>query len=101
MQKILQPVAVEKLTPREQEILRLLAKGHYYREIGDSLDISLSTVRAHLHSVYKKLRVKSRTQAVCKFLGQEIELMPPKENWPVISSASKTTSHVGPTENRL
>jgi DNA-binding NarL/FixJ family response regulator len=56
-----------KLTPREQEILEQLARGGYYREIGASLGISLSTVRAHLHSVYKKLHVKSRTQAVMKF----------------------------------
>src|SRR6185436_14191368 len=38
---------VERLTPREQELLRLLAKGYYYKEIADALGITLSTVRAH------------------------------------------------------
>jgi len=49
----------------------VLAKGYLYKEIADQLGISLSTVRAHLHAVYEKLHVQSRTQAVVKFLGQE------------------------------
>src|SRR4030095_9914536 len=61
---------VEKLTRREQEILGLLAKGYLYKEIGDHLGITLSTVRAHLHAVYEKLHVQSRTQAVVKYLGR-------------------------------
>jgi len=61
---------VEKLTRREQEILGLLAKGYLYKEIADHLGISLSTVRAHLHAVYEKLHVQSRTQAVVKYLGR-------------------------------
>jgi DNA-binding NarL/FixJ family response regulator len=59
---------VEKLTKRELEILTLLAKGYLYKEIGDQLGITLSTVRAHLHAIYEKLHVQSRTQAVVKFL---------------------------------
>jgi len=71
-QQIKQPSSdVEKLTKREHEILGLLAKGYLYKEIGDQLGISLSTVRAHLHAVYERLHVQSRTQAVVKFLGQE------------------------------
>ncbi len=62
---------VEKLTKREQEILSLLAKGYLYKEIADQLGITLSTVRAHLHTIYEKLHVQSRTQAVVKFLGAE------------------------------
>ncbi len=61
---------LEGLTKREQEILALLAKGYLYKEIADQLGISLSTVRAHLHAVYEKLHVQSRTEAVVKFLGQ-------------------------------
>ncbi len=61
---------VEKLTGREQEILSLLAKGYFYKEIADQLDISLSTVRAHLHAVYEKLHVQSRTEAVVKYLDR-------------------------------
>lgn len=60
---------LEKLTKRELEILTLLAKGYLYKEIADHLGISLSTVRAHLHTVYEKLHVQSRTEAVVKFLG--------------------------------
>jgi DNA-binding NarL/FixJ family response regulator len=61
---------VERLSKREQEILALLAKGYLYKEIGELLGITLSTVRAHLHAIYEKLHVQSRTQAVVKFLGQ-------------------------------
>lgn len=57
---------LEMLTPREHEILEQLGKGCYYREISEALGISLATVRTHLHSVYRKLHVKSRTQAVIK-----------------------------------
>lgn len=60
-----------QLTKREHEILALLAKGFLYKEIADQLGISLSTVRAHLHTVYEKLHVQSRTQAVVKFLNKE------------------------------
>jgi len=62
---------VESLTKREHEILALLTKGYLYKEIADLLSISLSTVRAHLHTVYEKLHVQSRTQAVVKFLGSD------------------------------
>ena len=61
---------VEKLTQREQEILELLSKGCYYKEIGDTLGISLNTVRTHLQHIYEKLHVQSRTEAVLKFLGR-------------------------------
>lgn len=61
---------LEGLTKREQEILALLAKGYLYKEIADQLGITLSTVRAHLHAVYEKLHVQSRTEAVVKFLGR-------------------------------
>ena len=58
------------LTPRQREILKLLAKGFYYKEIGTELGISPFTVRAHLHSVYRKLEVRSRARAVIKFHEQ-------------------------------
>jgi RNA polymerase sigma factor (sigma-70 family) len=57
------------LTPREFEILTLLAKGLQYKEIADQLGISTSTVRGHLHLVYGKLHVQTRTEAVVKYLG--------------------------------
>jgi DNA-binding NarL/FixJ family response regulator len=63
---------VEKLTPREQQVLELVVQGCLNKEVADLLNISLSCVRAHLHVIYGKLRVQSRTQAVIKFLGCEL-----------------------------
>jgi DNA-binding NarL/FixJ family response regulator len=69
--QIQQPASdVETLTEREQEILELLAKGYYYKEIGDTLNITYNTVRTHLHHIYEKLHVQSRTGAVLKFFGR-------------------------------
>jgi|DewCreStandDraft_1066081.scaffolds.fasta_scaffold00202_37 DNA-binding NarL/FixJ family response regulator len=71
-QQISQPRSeMEQLTRREQEILALLARGYLYKEIADLLGISLSTVRTHLHTIYEKLHVQSRTEAVVKYLGAE------------------------------
>ena len=61
----------EQLTPRETEILSLLAKGFLYKEIADQLKLSLHTVRGHIHLVYGKLHVQSRSEAIIKFLGQK------------------------------
>jgi len=61
---------MQMLTAREQEILTLLAKGNLYKEIGERLGISFSTVRAHLRHIYEKLHVRSRTEATAKFLRQ-------------------------------
>lgn len=60
---------VEQLTVREQEILRLLAKGYMYKEIAEQLAISMSTVRTHVSAVYEKLHVHSRTEAAMKLAG--------------------------------
>lgn len=69
--QINQPASdVERLSPREQEILALLARGYLYKEISDRLGITIGTVRAHLHKVYEKLHVQTRTEAVVKFLGR-------------------------------
>lgn len=62
---------VARLSPREQEILALLAKGYLYKEISALLGITLGTVRSHLHKVYEKLHVQTRTEAVVKFLGRD------------------------------
>jgi len=56
------------LTAREREVLDHLAKGLRYREIAEKLSISLSTVRVHLSHTYEKLHVRSRTEAVVKYL---------------------------------
>src|SRR5262249_10903728 len=70
--KIQQPAAeVEKLTPREHEVLTLLAKGYPYKQIGDELGISINTLRNRLRAIYEKLHVHSRTEATVKFLGRD------------------------------
>ena len=70
--KIQQPAAdVEKLTPREHEVLALLAKGYLYKQIGDELGISINTLRNRLRAIYEKLHVHSRTEATVKFLGRD------------------------------
>ena len=51
-----------QLTPRERDVARLVAAGHRNRAIGDALGISDGTVKMHLHNVYNKLGVESRTQ---------------------------------------
>jgi DNA-binding NarL/FixJ family response regulator len=59
-----------KQTPREQEILDLLVKGALYKEIAWELGIGVETVRTHLHNIYGKLHVRTRTEAVVKYLGR-------------------------------
>ena len=59
---------LETLTKREQEILALLAKGLAYKQIAGELGISPGTVQTHLHKIYGKLHVQSRTEAVVKFI---------------------------------
>lgn len=57
-------LAVEPLTMRELDVLRLVAEGASNREAATMLGVSAKTVEAHLSSVYGKLRVRSRTEAV-------------------------------------
>ena len=57
-----------RLTAREEDILRLLAKGHRSKEIADELDIGLGTVNTHIRHIYEKLHVRSRAEAVARFL---------------------------------
>lgn len=54
--------ARELLTPRELEIVRLVARGFGNREVGEKLFISEGTVKTHLHTIFEKLGLKSRLQ---------------------------------------
>jgi DNA-binding NarL/FixJ family response regulator len=57
----------EDLSPREREVLELLARGYLYKEIADSLQISVVTVNSYIRRIYEKLHVRSRAQAVAKY----------------------------------
>ena len=57
---------VPRLTPRQNDLLRLLAAGHTNTQIARRLGISESTVRTHLENIYDKLGVSSRTAAVTR-----------------------------------
>ena len=73
IQSFKEPVKVEKkeipgLTPRETQILERLAKGMAPKEVAHDLSLSYETVRDYLKAVYQKLHVRSRTEAVLKYL---------------------------------
>jgi LuxR family maltose regulon positive regulatory protein len=57
---------VEPLSDRELQVLRLVAGGATNQQIAQALYIAVSTVKSHLNSVYGKLGVKNRTQAVAR-----------------------------------
>ena len=58
----------EMLSPREQEVLDCLAQGFLYKEIAEKLSISYETVHTYIRRIYEKLQVRTRTEAVAKFL---------------------------------
>jgi DNA-binding NarL/FixJ family response regulator len=60
----------EHLSPREAEVLDLLAKGYLYKEIAEQTGITYATVHTHIRHIYEKLQVRSRTEAVAKHLAQ-------------------------------
>jgi len=58
----------ETPTPREQQILELLARGCAYKQIAAELNLSMGTIQTHVSRIYKKLHVNCRTEAVMKYL---------------------------------
>lgn len=56
-----------ELSPREREVLELLARGYLYKEIAEMLKISVQTVNTYIRRIYEKLHVRSRAQAVAKY----------------------------------
>ena len=65
--------ASAELSEREIQVLRLLADGESYKEIGEQLFLSLNTVQFHVKSIYRKLLVNKRTQAIEK--AREMKLI--------------------------
>ena len=66
-------VNIDALTPKEKEVLMLVAKGASNQEIADKMCVRDVTVKTHLNSVFKKLKVANRTQAV--LLAMQIDLI--------------------------
>jgi len=62
----------EQLTPQEMRLLRLLVEGHTYQGAADLLKISIHTARNHIRSIYDKLHVHSKSEAVTKALRSRI-----------------------------
>jgi len=54
------------ISPREVEVIRLIAAGHSNQEIADTLYLSLNTVKKHTSSIFRKLEAERRTQAIEK-----------------------------------
>ncbi|MGA4643021.1 response regulator [Limisphaera sp. 4302-co] len=63
-----QPRQDFELSPREHEVLDLLAQGFLYKEIAEKLGVTYETVHTHIRRIYEKLQVRTRTEAVAKFL---------------------------------
>ncbi len=62
------PKSTENLSAREQEVLDCLSQGFLYKEIAEKLGISYETVHTYIRRIYEKLQVRTRTEAVAKFL---------------------------------
>lgn len=60
---------IHRLSPREKEILESLSKGYSNKEIADKLNLSVETIRSYLKNVYEKMHVRSRAEAVAKYMG--------------------------------
>jgi DNA-binding NarL/FixJ family response regulator len=62
------PTALDQLTPREADVLRLLAAGNSYKMVAAEAGISIDTVRTHVRRIYEKLHVHSVTEAIARYL---------------------------------
>jgi DNA-binding NarL/FixJ family response regulator len=69
--------SLPRLSAREEEVLELLTKGMMYKEIAASLEFSIDGVRKHLQSIYRKLRVRSRSEAMLRRLRPGHSGFPP------------------------
>jgi DNA-binding NarL/FixJ family response regulator len=59
----------QSLSPREREVIDMLARGFLYKEIAEALSISVRTVDTYIRRIYEKLHVRSRGQAVAKYVN--------------------------------
>lgn len=63
---------IEALTSREREVLNLLGRSYSNQEIAEALCLSESTIKTHLRNVFRKLRVRNRSEAIALLYGTEI-----------------------------
>ncbi len=77
-----EPAAVTGLTPREEEILRLVAEGKTNREVGSELFISDATVKFHMTNILSKLHLQNRAQVVAFAHRHGLTSPPPVEDVP-------------------
>jgi DNA-binding NarL/FixJ family response regulator len=54
------------LTPKEQQVLELMAKGYLYKEIADELNNTVNTIKQHIRNIYEKLHVQNKAEAINK-----------------------------------
>jgi DNA-binding NarL/FixJ family response regulator len=78
-QRMAESMTREALTPREAQVLHLLADGHCNKAVARQLDIALGTVKAHVKAILAKLEVTSRTQAVSIATQRGLVVLDPSE----------------------
>ena len=61
-----------QLTPHETRLLRLLVEGHNYKTAAAELDVSVHTIGFHIRSIYQKLHVHSKSEAVARALRERL-----------------------------
>lgn len=80
----------EQLTPREIEVLTQLASGHTYAQVAKTLEIGVGTVQSHVKNIYRKLDVRSKTEAATLAIaegllpasvGEEKDRSGPRDHW--------------------
>ena len=89
-------VPYEALTLREQEILRLIVDGRSNKEIADSLVVELSTIKWHITKIYRKLRVRSRLQAIVR--ARELDLFGAAKNHMQAAGGKTSSISIAPPE---
>jgi LuxR family maltose regulon positive regulatory protein len=69
------PVLIDPLTERELEVLLMIAEGHSNQDVAEKMVVTVGTVKAHISHIYRKLDVRSRTQAILK--ADQLNLLKP------------------------
>ena len=64
---------VERLSPREKEVLAMLSRGYSNKEIAVHLSLSVETIHGYLKHVYEKMHVRSRAEAVAKYMSSKVQ----------------------------